>query len=161
VLIDLHGLNLTGMGNLMFGIASSISRGLQRDHQITAAAPGRPAFLADPRAAFEAMLRDIVWPALGNDHLVLMMDEVIRLDEEVKAGHLERDIFEISGTSCSAAWTQELASGSCAPSGNSRANFLAAAAADNLASTSKNSFVTMWNRIASRYGLPLYQGNQL
>ncbi|MGD0245121.1 MAG: hypothetical protein ABSB59_33010, partial [Streptosporangiaceae bacterium] len=40
------------------------------------------------------MFLEKVWPSLGNDHLVLMMDEVVRLDEEVRAGRLEREIFD-------------------------------------------------------------------
>jgi hypothetical protein len=94
VFIDLHGLNLNGMSNLMLGIASSIRRGLQRDHELAVEVPDRAAFTADPRSAFESLFLDRVWSALGNDHLVLMMDEVIRLDEEVRAGRLERDVFE-------------------------------------------------------------------
>ena len=94
IFIDLHGLNLDGMGNLLLGIANSIKRGLRRDHQITVDVPERAAFLADPQPAFETMFLDKVWPALGEDHLVLMMDEVVRLDEEVKAGRLDREIFD-------------------------------------------------------------------
>jgi AAA ATPase domain len=93
IFIDLHGLNLHGMGNLILGIAGSIRRGLQRDHDLAVEVPDRAAFLSDPRSAFEAFL-DRVWAVLGNDHLVLMLDEVIRLDEEVRAERLERDIFE-------------------------------------------------------------------
>jgi AAA domain-containing protein len=95
VFIDLHGLNLDGMGNLLLGIASAISRGLRHDHKLTVSVPDRSSFLTDPRQAFEAAYLDEVWSALGaEDHLVLMMDEVVRLDEEVKAGRLERDIFD-------------------------------------------------------------------
>ena len=49
IFIDLHGLNLDGMGNLLQGIANSISRSLQRDYQLKVdvpdrvALPGRPA----------------------------------------------------------------------------------------------------------------------
>ncbi len=94
IFIDLHGLNLHGMGNLLLGIANSISRGLRRDHQLTVDVPDRAAFLADPQPAFETTFLDAVWSALGEDHLVLMLDEVVRLDEEVKTGQLERDIFD-------------------------------------------------------------------
>ena len=78
IFIDLHGLNLHGMGNLMLGIANSISRGLQRDHRLAVEVPDRAVFLADPRSAFETLFLYRVWAALGNDHLVLMLDEVIR-----------------------------------------------------------------------------------
>ena len=94
IFIDLHGLNLDGMGNLLLGIANAISRGLRRDHQLTVDVPDRAVFLADPQPAFETTFLDTVWSALGEDHLVLMLDEVIRLDEEVKAGRLEREIFD-------------------------------------------------------------------
>jgi AAA domain len=94
VFIDLHGLSLDGMGNLLHGIANSISRSLQRDHQLKVTVPDRASFLADPRSAFESRFLDDVWSALGDDHLVLMVDEAVRLHEEVQAGHLKREIFE-------------------------------------------------------------------
>ena len=94
IFMDMHGLNLDGMSNLLHSMASSVSRSLRRDHQITVSVPDRAAFEADCRAAFEAMFLDQVWPALGTDHLVLMLDEVVQLDEEVRAGRLERDVFE-------------------------------------------------------------------
>jgi hypothetical protein len=94
IFIDLHGLSLNGMGNLLHGIANSISRSLQRDHQIKVEIPDRPLFLADPRSAFETRFLDEVWSALGDDHLVLMVDEAVRLHEEVQAGGLEREIFD-------------------------------------------------------------------
>jgi AAA domain len=94
IFIDLHGLNLHGMGDLMLGIASSIRRGLQRDHGLAVEVPDRAAFLTDSQSTFEGLFLDRVWTVLGEDHLVLMMDEVIRLDEEVRAGRLERDIFD-------------------------------------------------------------------
>ena len=94
IFIDLHGLSLDGMGNLLHGIASSVSRGLQRDHQLTVEVPDRSFFLADPRSAFETRFLDEVWSALGDDHLVLMIDEAVRLYEEVQDRRLEREIFE-------------------------------------------------------------------
>jgi hypothetical protein len=94
IFIDLHGLNLRGTGNLLLGIASSISRGLQRDHQLTVEVPPRAVFLADPQSTFEELFLDRVWSVLGEDHLVLMLDEVIRLDEEVRAQQLERNVFD-------------------------------------------------------------------
>jgi hypothetical protein len=94
IVIDLHGLNLDGMGNLLLGIASYVSRGLRRDHMLTVDVPDRAVFLADPRSAFETTFLDAVWSALGEDHLVLMLDEVVRLDEEVRSGRLEREVFD-------------------------------------------------------------------
>jgi AAA domain-containing protein len=94
IFIDLHGINLNGMSNLLLGIANSISRTLRRDHQLTVEVPGRAAFVADPRSAFETMFLDEIWSALGEGHLVLMIDEAVRLDEEVKAGRLDREVFD-------------------------------------------------------------------
>jgi putative ATPase len=94
IFIDLHGLNLNGVENLLWGLATSIKRGLQRDHQLSVAVPDRAAFSASPHAAFETTFLDAVWSLLGEDHLVLMIDEVVRLHEEVRAGRLEREIFD-------------------------------------------------------------------
>jgi hypothetical protein len=94
VLIDLHGLNPDGLGNLMLGIAGMISRELRRDHQVAVEVPERSAFLADPAAAFEGVFLDQVWAALGVNQLVLMLDEAVRLDEEMRAGRLDRGAFE-------------------------------------------------------------------
>jgi kumamolisin len=95
VLIDLHGLDLdAGVGGLLWGIASVVSRTLRRDHQLTIAVPDRAAFTGDPRSAFENVFLDAVWAALGDDHLVLMVDEVARLEEERAAGRLESGVFE-------------------------------------------------------------------
>ncbi len=94
VFIDLHGLNLASTGNLLLGMASAISRGLRRDHRLAVEVPDRAVFLADPQSVFEAAFLDAVWDALGEDRLVLMLDEVVRLDEEVKAGRLDHGIFE-------------------------------------------------------------------
>jgi ABC-type multidrug transport system ATPase subunit len=94
IFIDLHGLNLNGVGNLMQGIATVISRELRREHQVTVTVPERSEFLEDPATAFERVFLDQVWAALGDNQLVLMLDEVIRLDEEMRAGRLDRGVFE-------------------------------------------------------------------
>ena len=94
IFIDLHGLSLNGVENLLWGIANSIRRSLQRDHQLSIPIPDRAAFSANPQAAFETTFLDAVWSILGEDHLVLMIDEVVRLHEEVRATRLERDVFD-------------------------------------------------------------------
>jgi hypothetical protein len=94
IFIDLHGLRLDSVGNLLWGVANSIKRGLQRDYKLTVVVPDRAAFSADPYSAFEAAFLDTAWPVLGGDHLVLMIDEAVRLYEEVQAGRLEREVFE-------------------------------------------------------------------
>jgi hypothetical protein len=94
VLVDMHGLNLDGLGNLMLGVATVISRELRRDHQVTVEVPERSAFLADPAPAFERAFLDQVWAALGDNELVLMLDEAVRLDDEIRAGRLDHGVSE-------------------------------------------------------------------
>jgi hypothetical protein len=95
VLIDLHGLGMDGgTGTLLWGIANVVSRSLRRDYQIAVQVPDRAMFMADPRSAFENVFLDEAWPALGTDHLLLMVDEVARLEEERIAGRLEPGFFE-------------------------------------------------------------------
>jgi hypothetical protein len=94
IFIDLHGLNLDGKANLLWGVANSIMRGLQRNHQLSVVLPDRAKFSANPEATFETIFLDAVWSVMEQDHLVLMIDEVIRLHEEVHAGRLEREVFD-------------------------------------------------------------------
>jgi hypothetical protein len=94
IFIDLHGLNLRGEENFLIGIANAVSRVLRRDYKLSVEVPDRASFSVDPRSTFEAMFLEKVWAAIGQDHLVLMMDEVVRLDEEVRAGRLEREVFD-------------------------------------------------------------------
>jgi hypothetical protein len=94
VFIDLHGLSLGSMGDFLLGIAGLVSRGLRRDYAIDVALPDRAVFHADPRSAFEEVFLGAALDALGEDHLVLMLDEAIRLDEEVSAGRMEREVFD-------------------------------------------------------------------
>ena len=95
VLIDLHELSMDGgMGTLLWGIASVVSRSLRRDYQIAVQVPDRAMFMDDPRSAFENVFLNGAWSALGTDHLLLMVDEVARLEEERVAGRLEPGFFE-------------------------------------------------------------------
>jgi hypothetical protein len=94
IFIDLHGLNLNGKANFLWGVANSIKRGLERSHQLSAILPDRSTFSANPEATFETIFLDAVWSVMEEDHLVLMIDEVIRLHEEAHAGRLEREVFD-------------------------------------------------------------------
>jgi serine/threonine protein kinase len=94
IFIDLHGLDLRGMGNLLHGIAAAVSTHLRRDHQITIEVPNRAAFQNEAISAFETLFIDQVLKVIGESQLVLMLDEAVRLDEEVRAGRLEHEIFE-------------------------------------------------------------------
>jgi ABC transport system ATP-binding/permease protein len=94
VFIDLHGLSLGDMGQLLRGMAILISRDLQREHQVSVEVPDRAAFAADPATAFESVFLDRVWTVLGDNQLVLMLDEMTYVDEAVQDPRLRSRIFE-------------------------------------------------------------------
>jgi hypothetical protein len=94
VIIDLHGMQFGNVGALLHGIATAISRALAQQVTCTVPVPDLAAFVAQPLPMFEERFLDNIWAALGSDHLVLLLDEAVRLNEEVAAGHLDRAIFE-------------------------------------------------------------------
>jgi hypothetical protein len=58
-------------------------------------------------------------------------------------------------------WAQDEISRGCTANNASDPNAQAATGPDGQATTAKKSFVSGWNPIAARYGLPAYQWNQL
>ena len=60
-----------------------------------------------------------------------------------------------------AQWSQDEVSHGCAQNDQSDPGAQAAVGPDNQATTDKQNFVSMWNPIAAKYGLPAYQWNQL
>ena len=93
VFIDLHALALDGLGGSLWELATSITRALRREHQIEVPRQARAAFLDDPRAQFENEFLGQVMDAIGDRHLLLMLDEVVRLQEQIEAGKLDKAIF--------------------------------------------------------------------
>jgi hypothetical protein len=94
VIIDLHGMQFGDAGALLHGIATAVSRALAQQVPCAVPVPDLVAFVAQPLSTFEDRFLDDIWAALGSDHLVLLVDEAVRLNEEVAAGHLDRAIFE-------------------------------------------------------------------
>ncbi len=94
VFVDLHGLALEGLGGFLWELANHIVRVLRRDYQVNLPRMDRSAFLADPRASFENEFLNSLWSIIGERHLLLMLDEAVRLQEQVLAGKLEPHIFE-------------------------------------------------------------------
>lgn len=94
VLLDLHGLALEGLDGFLWELANSIARSLRRDYRIELAPPPRAAFQSSPRSQFENVFLNQVRTALGDRRLLLMLDEAIRLQEQVQAGKLEPEVFE-------------------------------------------------------------------
>lgn len=60
-----------------------------------------------------------------------------------------------------ARWAQDQVTNGCTLNDTSDPNFVAANGPDNQATTSKTAFVGLWNPMASGYGLPNYQQNQI
>jgi hypothetical protein len=94
IFIDLHGLALEGLAGFLWELANHITRMLRRDYQLTLPPLNRDEFMSDPRSSFEDQFLDSVWSTIGERHLLLMLDEAIRLQEQVQAGKLEKEIFE-------------------------------------------------------------------
>ncbi|HZY45083.1 MAG TPA: AAA family ATPase, partial [Anaerolineae bacterium] len=95
IFIDLHGLALEGINGFLWELASTITRALRKDHQIELPRPKERAdFIADARSSFENDFLPQVWSAIGDRHILLMLDEAIRLQEQIQAGKLEPEVFE-------------------------------------------------------------------
>ena len=94
IFIDLHGFALQGLDGFLWGLANHIIRVLRRDYQIALPCPSREEFVADPRSFFENEFLNQIWSAVGDRHILLMLDEAIRLQEQVETGKLEHEIFE-------------------------------------------------------------------
>jgi len=60
-----------------------------------------------------------------------------------------------------AAWTQDEISQGCSTDVQADPNYQAATGPDDQATRSKMAFVSIWTQIASRYGLPQYQYNEI
>ncbi len=94
IFIDLHGLALNGIDGFLWDLANTIVRALRKEHQIDLPPLKRTEFMAEPRATFENEFLPQVWNAIGDRHILLMLDEVIRLQEQIEAGKLDKSVFE-------------------------------------------------------------------
>ena len=94
IFIDLHGLLMESEGAFLWELAGQIRRVLGRDYGIAFPTPDRAAFEVDPRSYFANDFLDQVWQAIGDRHVLLMIDEAVRLQEQVQAGKLDKSIFE-------------------------------------------------------------------
>jgi uncharacterized protein YkwD len=95
VLVDLHGLALKGLSGFVWELANTIASVLRKDYKIELPRlKNRAEFLADARNSFENEFLPQVWTAIGERHILLMLDEAIRLQEQIQTGELENEIFE-------------------------------------------------------------------
>lgn len=94
IFVDLHGLAISGVDGFLWDIANTIVRALRKEHQIELPPLKRAEFMQDGRAAFENEFLPQVWNAIGDRHILLMLDEAIRLQEQIDAGKLDKSVFE-------------------------------------------------------------------
>ena len=94
IIVDLHALALNGIDGFIWELAQTIARALRRDHHIELPSLNRADFAQDARATFEDDFLPCVWAVIGSRHVLLMLDEAVRLEEQVAAGNLEPEIFE-------------------------------------------------------------------
>ena len=94
IFIDLHGLLMESESTFLWEMANQIRRILARDHSLSLPPLDRPAFEADPRSYFTSEFLEQAWKVIGDRHILLMIDEAVRLQEQVGAGKLDKGIFE-------------------------------------------------------------------
>lgn len=94
IFVDLHGLALNGIDGFLWDLANTITRALRREYQIDLPPLKRGDFQPEARAHFENEFLPLVWNAIGDRHILLMLDEVIRLQEQIEAGKLDKSVFE-------------------------------------------------------------------
>ena len=93
ILIDLQSLTMDSVSGLFWEMASTIRRALRREYQVEVPRPPREDFEADPVQEFQDGFLSVVAEAIGDRHLLLMIDEAARLDEQVQGGKLPADVF--------------------------------------------------------------------
>jgi hypothetical protein len=94
VFVDLQGISLEGLGEMLWGISRQAARTLRRQRGIELSVPARGEFASDPEGCFREGFLDPALEALGDNHLLLMLDEAARLYEQVHAGRLEPRVFD-------------------------------------------------------------------
>ena len=93
IFLDLHAFALEGLDGLLWELANHITRSLRKEYQIDLPPLNRDQFMIDRRSAFEDEFLNRVWSAIDDKHVLLMLDEAVRLQEQVQAGKLGEDIF--------------------------------------------------------------------
>jgi hypothetical protein len=94
VFVDLQAVSLGGLGEMLWGIARQAVRVLRRQNGIKVSIPSREEFAKNPEGCFYERFLDPALEALGDGHLLLMLDEAARLYEQVQAGRLEPRAFD-------------------------------------------------------------------
>lgn len=95
ILVDIHDFALEGLSGFLWELAKHIVQSLRHDHHFNMSYPSRTEFISDARSFFENEFLDQIFSVIGNDRQILLMfDEVVRLQEQVQAGNLDPEVFE-------------------------------------------------------------------
>jgi small subunit ribosomal protein S1 len=92
VLIDTQGLGRLTMPLLFYKLSSQVSKALQKS-AITISLPLQTEFTQDPFWRFTEFL-DNVELAIGGQKLILMIDEFEKIQDEIKLGRLDVDLYD-------------------------------------------------------------------
>ena len=84
IFIDLHGMALDGLDGFILELANLSPAVLRRNYKSSSPPIDRAEFATDARSAFETTFLEGVWERIGEHQLLLMLDEAIRLQEQVK-----------------------------------------------------------------------------
>ncbi len=93
IFMNLQSYALKDLDEFLWALADRIIRDLRREYRIDLPRPSRGEFMAEPRSFFENEFLNQVWSAIGERHLLLMLDEFTSLQEKVRDGKSEREIF--------------------------------------------------------------------
>ncbi len=97
VLVDLQGLSLDGLPELLWDISQVIRRQLRRAAEISLERADREAWLADAEGNIQRFF-ETVGHEIGHRHIVFMMDETMLLADKIAAGALDNSVFSVLGT---------------------------------------------------------------
>ena len=97
VLVDLQGLSLDGLPELLWDISQVIRRQLRREAEVSLERADRETWLADAEGNIQKFF-ETVGHEIGNRHIVFMMDETMLLADKIAAGMLDDRVFSVLGT---------------------------------------------------------------
>jgi hypothetical protein len=92
VLIDLQGMSLDGLDNLLWEMAQVIRRKLRREVNIVLAREDRETWFAAPEQGIKRFF-GAIGQQVGDRHIVLMFDETMLLADKIDAGALEDRVY--------------------------------------------------------------------
>ncbi|HYU73317.1 MAG TPA: ATP-binding protein, partial [Ktedonobacteraceae bacterium] len=74
IFMNLQSYALKDLDEFLWALADRIIRVLRREYRIDLPRPSRVEFMAEPRSFFENEFLNQVWSAIGERHLLLMLD---------------------------------------------------------------------------------------